>query len=448
MKISLYEHLQNISKKSPKMITALIIIGILSIVLTLFVWFTPWSENGVDATSSVPVELGTREFYTAIKGITHSVSFPIEKGEEIKILNNGDEFAPDFLNEIKKAKHSVTIANYIWRKGEFTNSIFDAAIEKAKEGVEVRILMDASGSTKAPKDKIDQLEKAGGRVGKFRPIGLRTITRANKRSHMRAFVIDGKVGYIGGVAFDDEWLGDGTQPKEWRDIIFKVKGQGARSIQNMFSDLWRQTSGEVLAGEDFYPTLPAFSASDNCDTSCIIPLFHAPSPDVEKNLSDFLWLSIMGAKDHVYLETPYLLPNDDILKALKQKVKDGVRVEILVPGPHVDSRVVQVASRSYYTEMLDAGIHLYEYQPAHLHSKVITIDGHWSIVGSANLDNRSSTLNVEGIIGVEDKALAQGIETQFELDKSRSIEVTKDNLTLGITDHLFGHVSRLFAKQY
>lgn len=261
-------------------------------------------------------------------------------------------------------------------------------------------------------------------------------------------IVDGSVGYIGGVAFDDEWLGDGTQPNEWRDIMFKMHGQGARGIQNMFSDLWRQTSGEVLVGPNFYPPLPPVLVSENCSDSCVVPLFHAPSPDVEKNLSDFLWFSIMGAKEHVTLETPYLLPNEDILKALKQKVKDGVRVEIMVPGPHVDSRIVQVASRSYYKEILDAGIHIYEYQPAHLHSKVITIDGHWSIVGSANLDNRSSTLNVEGIMGIEDKKLAKGLEEQIALDKSRSVEVTTDKLTLGFTDHVFGRVSRLFAKQY
>ncbi|MDB5266659.1 MAG: cardiolipin synthase [Parcubacteria group bacterium] len=430
------------------MTLALILIGILAILLTIFVWFTPWSENGVETHTKRLVSLGTSEFYTAIESVAHGVITPIPEAENIEILNNGDEFVPDLLQEIKGAEHSITLANYIWKEGALTNDLFDALTEKAKEGVEVRVLMDAKGSLKAPKDKIEALEKAGGRVAKFRPLGIRTITRLNKRSHLRAIAIDGKVGYTGGVAFDDEWLGDGTRPDEWRDMMIKMRGYGARAVQNMFADLWRQTTGEVLAGSDFYPPLPAIIVSDDCAGSCFIPLFHTPSPDVEKNLSDFLWLSIMGATDHIILETPYLLPNSDILNALKEKAADGVRVDIMVPGPYVDSRIVQVASRSYYAEILAAGIHLHEYQPAHLHSKIFSADGHWSIVGSANLDNRSSTLNIEGVFGIESAALARDLEKEFAIDKSRSVEVTQDNLTLGITDKLFGQVSRLFAKQY
>jgi cardiolipin synthase len=448
MKYQRLGRLHTFIKDHLKMITALFIIGIIAVVLTIVVWFTPLSDTQVDVRSTVPISLNTPEFYTAVESITHSPVFPIGPGEEVKILNNGDEFIPDLLSEIKNAKHSVTLANYIWKKGDLTNELFDALTAKAKEGVQVRLLMDATGGSKAPSDKVDALIAAGGKVAKFRPLGFKTITRTNKRTHMRAMIVDGSVGYIGGVAFDDEWLGNGMQPKEWRDIMFKFKGQGARSIQNMFNDLWRQTDGEILSGSDFYPTLPPVTVGDSCTTSCFVSLSHSPTPDLEKNLYQFFWLSISGAKDHIYMETPYLLPNGNILEALKQKVKEGVEVDIIVPGPYVDSKIVQLASRSYYKEMLDAGIHIYEYQPAHLHSKVMTADGHWSVVGSANLDNRSSTLNVEGIMGIEDKKLARGIEEQFLLDKSRSVEVSKDTFKVQVLDRLFGRISRLFAKQY
>ncbi|MES2214029.1 MAG: phospholipase D-like domain-containing protein [Patescibacteria group bacterium] len=448
MKFEPINSLRAYTRSSPKMVLTLIIIGILAILLTVFVWFTPWSENGVRTHSNTAISLGTREFYTAVESVTHGVITPIPEAENIEVLNNGDEFVPDLMKEIKGAKHSITLANYIWKEGTLTDGLLDALITKAEEGIEVRVLMDAKGSLKAPKDKIEKLEKAGGKVASFRPLGIRTITRLNKRTHLRAIVVDGQIGYTGGVAFDDEWLGDGTKPEEWRDVMFKMHGYGARAVQNMFADLFRQTTGEVLSGSNFYPPLPSIVVSDDCLGSCFIPLLHAPSPDVEKNLSDLLWLSIMGAKDHILLETPYLLPNSDIMEALKQKASEGVRVDILVPGPYVDSRIVQMASRSYYTEILEAGIHLHEYQPAHMHSKVFSADGHWSIIGSANLDNRSSTLNIEGVFGIESKTLAQDIEKEFALDRSRSVEVTKDNLTLGILDKLFGHLSRLFAKQY
>ncbi|MDB5254413.1 MAG: cardiolipin synthase [Parcubacteria group bacterium] len=430
------------------MVTALIIIGFFAVLLTIISWFTPLSDNSVDFSTTVPTPLGSPEFFLAAESIAGSASYPILKDEPVTILNNGKEFVPDLLNEIQNAKHSITLANYIWKKGTLTNQIFDAITAKAKEGVQVRVIMDATASLKAPHDKIEAFEKAGGKMEKFRPFGLRTITRMNKRTHLRAMVIDGIVGYTGGVAFDDEWLGDGTKPDEWRDIMFKFQGQGARSIQNMFNALWRQTSGEILSGPDFYPELPPSVVSDPCTDSCFIPLLQIPSPDLEKNLSQFLWISIMGAKDHVYIETPYLLPDKNILSALKQKVEEGVRVDIIIPGPHVDSRIVQLATRSYYKEVLSMGVHLYEYQPAHMHSKIMTADGHWSVIGSANLDNRSSTLNVEGMFGVEDKTLAKGIEEQFELDKSRSVEITDQSFVATIRDRIFGRISRLFAKQY
>ncbi|MBX4198941.1 hypothetical protein KW800_01530 [Candidatus Parcubacteria bacterium] len=431
----------------PKMITALIVIGVLATTLTLLAWFTPWTDTEVEVWSTVPMALSTPEFYRAAASIAHSPIYPLAEGS-VKILNNGDEFIPDLLQEIKGAKRSITLANYIWKKGNMTSEIFDALTERASAGVEVRVLMDGKGSLGAPKDKVAALEKAGGKIAKFRPIGLKTLTRLNKRTHLRAMAVDGETGYIGGVAFNDEWLGKGEEPGEWRDIMFKFTGLPARSIQDMFADLWRQTNGELLSGESFYPSLPNYAVSDTCKGTCFIPLYHSPTPDLEKSLYQFLWLSIMGAENHIYIETPYMLPNSNILKALKQKASEGVEVDILVPGPYVDSRVVQLASRSYYKEILDAGIHIYEYAPAHMHSKIVTVDGHWSVIGSANLDNRSSTLNVENLMGIEDRALAADIEKEFMLDKRRSKEITGDSFKIRVLDRLFGRVSRIFAKQY
>ncbi len=430
------------------MTLTLIIIGIIAIILTLVAWFTPWSDTVVEVRSTTEVPLGSPEFFVALQSIAHSPAYPLTDKESIDILNNGDEFVPDLMKEIGSAKHSITMANYIWKDGEMANSIIDALTAKAKEGVAVRVLLDGKGSLNAPDDKLRALEEAGGKVAIFRPLGFRTLTRANKRTHVRAIVIDGLIGYTGGLSFHDEWLGDGTKPDEWRDIMFKARGRGARGVQDMFNNLWRQTDGEILTGSDFYPLLPSATIEDGCKESCIIPFFHSPSPDLEKDLYEFLWLSMAGAKDHIYLETPYLLPNKNIVDILKKKVAQGVDVEIIVPGPYVDSRVVQLASRSYYASVLDAGIKIYEYQPAHLHSKIMTADGHWSVVGSANLDNRSSALNVEGMIGVEDTKLAEGLDAAFELDRSRSKQITKEDFAATVGDRLFGVLCRLFAKQY
>lgn len=426
---------------------SLISIGILAVLLTLAAWFTPLTDTRVETSISEPTALNSPEFYTALKAITGSPVYPLD--QKVTVLDNGDEFLPDILGEINNAEHSITLTNYIWEKGELAGAILDAVTKKAKEGVKIRIMMDAKGSLKAPQDKIEALEEAGGKVESFRPFGFRTLTRLNKRTHLRALVIDGKVGYIGGIAFNDEWLGDGTEPKTWRDEMFKFRGYGAQAIQDMFNNLWRQTDGEILAGEDFYPNLHPIAIGDNsADTSRFVPLFHSPTPDLEKNLAQMIWLSISAAEKRIYLETPYLLPEKNILKVLKEKAAAGVDVEIVVPGPYVDSKIVQLASRSYYKEIIDAGIKLYEYQPAHLHTKTLVVDGAWSVIGSANLDNRSSTLNVEGVIGVADETLARDLEQVFEHDRERSAEVTAGTLHIDILDKLFGHLSRLFAKQY
>lgn len=449
MKTGFKAYVKGIIKNNFRMITALIIIGALAIILTVLTYFTSFSEISIDTTSTIPLSINTPEFYTAVESIVGSTMLPLTKNDSIKILNNGDEFVPDLLSEIKGAKKSVTLANYIWKSGDLMDSVFGALTAKAKEGVAVRIIMDGSGSFNRPKDKIEELTKAGGVVEIFRPISIRTITRINKRSHIRAMVIDGKTGYIGGFAFRDEWLGNGLEPEEWRDIMFKVAGLPARSIQNIFNDLWRQTNGEILSGEDFYPTFPPVIVGENvCEDSCFVGMFHSPTPDLEKNLSQLIWLSSMGAKKHIHIETPYLLPDQNILNALKKKVAEGVDVEIIVPGPYIDSKTVQWASKSYYLEVLNAGIKIYEYQPAHLHSKIFTADNEWSIVGSPNLDNRSSTLNAEGALAIEDISLAKNIEAQFEIDKSRSVLVDKETFKENWSARIMGKISRLFSKQY
>jgi cardiolipin synthase len=428
-----------------KMITALIIIGLLAVVLTFITYFTSWSEVNVDTHATASIDLGSPAFFSSIESITGSPMLPL--GGEVKVLNNGAEFVPDLLNEIRNARKSITIANYIYKDGELLNPILDALTEKAKEGVEVRVFMDGKGSVGNPEDKIQALKDAGGKVDTFRPLWtIRTILRGNKRTHLRAIVIDGRIGYIGGIAFEDGWLGNADKPEEWRDMMFKVTGLPARNVQDMFNTMWRETNGEILAGDTFYPSFPSVSLP--CTSMCFATLLHIPSPDLEKNLSQLLWVSASGAKDHIYMETPYLLPDDNMLKVLKEKAMSGMDVEVLVPGPYVDSRIVQAASRSYYTEMLTAGIKIYEYQPAHMHTKIFTADGDWSIIGSANLDNRSSTLNVEGVMGIEDKKLAADLEKEFMKDREQATEITMDSFQTNALTRFFGRISRLFAKQY
>lgn len=426
----------------------LIGLAIICIFIVITSLFTSLGENTEPTSITSPLDLRTPDFFTVIESKTNS-SF--KSASKIAILNNGDEFLPDFLNEIEKAKKSITITNYIWSDGEMSDKLFDVLIKKAGEGVKVLILLDGLGGNRAPNEKIDSLKKAGGKVEVFRPIALGKLSRAHRRTHIRAMVIDGTIGYTGGLAFDDQWLGNGIGEKNWRDMMFKVEGNMTESLQNIFSNLWSESSGEILAGSDFYPNISS-SPLENMNSekagAKYVSMFHSPTPDMNRNLSNVLWLSIMGAKKHIFIITPYLLPDKNIEEALITKVREGVLIEIILPGTYHDAKHVQAASRSFYRNLLKAGIKIYEYQPGRLHTKMFTADGSWSLVGSANLDNRSNILNVENLLGIDDKEFAENLEKEFQKDKENSKEITKDSHKENWIGNTLGLFSRTFVKQY
>ncbi len=429
---------------SHKAVTILIIFAIGTIIFIIASLFTSLTEPALKVATSNPVTVGTPEFRATIESIARSPAQPLDS--EIIIIDNGTKFLEDLLKEIDSAQSSVTLTNYIFEEGEMTNQVFDALVLKAKEGVEVRILLDAFGGQDAPEEILEELKEAGGRVAYFRPFNFRSFSRAHRRTHVRAIVIDGYVGYAGGLAFRDDWLGDGTGEKKWRDTMYKYNGRMARATQDQFNSLWRQTDGEILTGPAFYPVVPKSLAIS--EDSYFLSLFHSPAPDVSADLLDLIWLTITGAEDHIYLSTPYLTPPPEIVEALTDAVKRGVRVEIVVPGPFTDTKLIQSATRSYYETLLESGVKVYEYQPGRFHEKSLTVDGHWSLIGSANMDNRSASLNVENLFGIEDKSFALEMEKQFEENKKRSKEVLKDEWNPNLIKQAYYQFISLFVKQF
>lgn len=391
--------------------------------------------------------MGGPAFATAVEAVTRSARRPVDG--EIALFDDGSVFLADLLREIRGARRSITMTDYIFRDGTMTRSTFAALTERARAGVQVRLLLDWNGSRHAPDDLLDSLRTAGGRVQVFRPLGFRYFTRLHKRTHARAIVVDGRVGYTGGIAFDDGWLGDGTGEEQWRDVMLKVRGSLARTVQDHFNALWRQTDGEILSGPAFYPTDgTSASAADTASSGWYVGLFHSPVSDLSADLQDLVWLSIAGARDHLLLATPYMTPDRDIRNALMAAAQRGVRVEIVMPGPHTDAKLIQAATRAYYDDLLAAGVRIFEYQPGRFHEKTITADGRWSIVGSANLDNRSATLNVENVLALEDSALARSLERELDAVKGRAAEVTAATWRPSPLQRLYFNFARVFAKQY
>ena len=467
--------------RHPKKLWFLSAVGAVTIVLVLAHLFTSFTERDPALSSTTPLELGTPDFAAAMESITRSPRQEVEG--EIAIFNDGTAFLDDLLSEIGRAQRSVTITNYIFEEGRMTGAILDALTEAAARGVEVRLLRDGNGSKHAPEDKLNALVAAGGQATAFRPFGIRSFLRFHRRSHVRAIVVDGEIGYTGGLAFDDQWLGSGSEPEQWRDVMFKFGGSLARATQDQFNALWRQTDGEILSGPDFFPTAgapldvpsgdsagahhgaPARELSsadttaelaapgaltevDGPPSSWFVGLFHSPMPDLSSDLYDMMWLSIAAARDRILVATPYMVPVDDILDALMDAARRGVRVEVLMPGPYTDAKPIQAATRARYDDLLAAGIRIYEYQPGHFHEKTLTVDGRWSMIGSANMDNRSATLNVENVFGVEDPALAAALEQEFELAEAKSIEITAESWDPNPLERAWHNLARIFAKQY
>jgi cardiolipin synthase A/B len=420
--------------------TFLIICGVLGIGTLLLNLFSSIGDNPKKRWTSKFPAIGSDEFFTALSRLMNT---PVERGDEIQILNNGDEFLPAFYEALTSAKKTINLTTYIWRDGKILDTVFEILIERANAGVEVRILIDGLGGKFVSQHHFEKLKNAGVIVGVFRPPRFGKLTRIHRRNHRRAMVIDGYIGFTGGMAFSDQWLGNAQTPEEWHDMMFKMKGAMAHSLQGAFAELWAGTTGEVLTGEKFYPPIPK-SRHD----SQYVSVASSPAPDTAP-LPNFYWFSISAAKKRILMTYPYIIPDKDTLNAIIQRARAGVSVKIILPSKHTDAQPVRWVSASHYEKLIKAGVEIYEYQPTFLHSKALVIDDKWSMIGSANMDIRSREANVENVMGVLDEEFAKNLEAIFLADKALSKKIILKNWR---RNHFFiellGLVSSMFDKQY
>jgi cardiolipin synthase len=315
---------------------------------------------------------------------------------------------------------------YIWTGGKMSDQVLEHLDTKLKQGIPVRIIIDAYGSkTNQPTEQFKVFKDLGGKISTFHSFTIAPwdFTKNEVRNHRRAIVIDGNIGYTGGMTISDPWLGNAGSPKEYRDMMFRTTGPMVHDIQGMFSELWTSMTGELLVGDAFYPKI---TPAQQKNALVYIPLASVPSPD-SLVMQKFVLLSLLGAQQKIYITTPYFLPDASFRTALINKAKAGVDVRILVPNEHNDTPSLRFASRYWYEELLQAGVKIYEYQPTFIHSKSIIIDGGWSIIGSANMDNRSRKLNDEDIFGISDKTFGQALENIFlqDLTQAKQIDLTE-----------------------
>lgn len=368
-------------------------------------------------TSSSQPEPGTEEF---VQALASAVAAPLGTGGTVRILNNGDGFYPVLFEEIRNARYSVHIMTYIWRKGELSDRLFGELIRCAERGIEVRVMIDGLGSIFVPRDDVRRLREAGGQIGVFSPLTFAEMIHVNHRNHRRAFVIDGRVGFTGGITIADQWLGNAQDPHHWRDLTVELTGPLAYTLQSTFVQLWINVTGEVLTGPKYYPEIQEPVTNPEM---LHVGIASSPSSEVQP-LLHILWFTLHTADTNIYIANAYFCPDRHIRRVLVEKARKGLDVRIMVPGTHTDSRLVRWSSHYFYRKYLKAGIRVFEYQPTMLHLKYVVVDNCWSLTGSANIDIRSVMTNQENVLGIADEELADRFQAVFLEDMKRCEEIT------------------------
>jgi cardiolipin synthase len=244
----------------------------------------------------------------------------------------------------------------------------------------------------------------------------------HRRNHRRAIVIDGTIGFTGGMAMKDTWLGHAQDPDHWRDMMFKVTGPLARSLQSAFVSSWVASSGELLVGSDVYPEMGKPSSG----VEAFIHLVNSPAAD-DYGMAEFFILPILAARKSIHIVTPYFIPDEHLESALKKKAKEGVDVQMLLPGKNIDARLPRLIAQSHYESLLTAGVRISEYRPTFLHSKFMVVDGKWSVIGTPNLNYRSRQLDEENAFGILDRGLAERLIREFEDDSENADRIELEN---------------------
>jgi cardiolipin synthase A/B len=360
------------------------------------------------------LQIAEPSFRTTLVGYTGGA---VVGGNQVEILLNGEEIFPAKLEVIRSARKSITYAQYVFEEGAPAADTAQALAERCRAGVKVHVLIDAVGSLLMPSQYRDWMTEAGCQVASYRPLTPWTIDRANYRNHRRILVVDGRVGVTGGSGTSGKWSGDGKQEGQWRDTDMRVEGPVVNQLQGAFAENWLEATGAAFGGPDYFPW--PIEAKGAVESQIVRS---SPAGGSVAMYTMFL-LAMASARRTIYITNPYFVPDDKMIETLLQARRRGVRIVLLLPGA-IDHNLVRQASQSRLGRLLQAGIQIYEYRAALLHSKTMVIDSIWATVGSTNLDRRSFELNEELNLVVYNADVARRLERVFVDDLERSRQVT------------------------
>jgi cardiolipin synthase len=364
------------------------------------------------------------QFPRAVAGL---LGYPLTPGNKITTLVNGDEIFPAMLSSIKDAKKTITLETYIYWSDDIGKQFADALCQRAQAGVKVHLLIDWFGSSNPIGNRniindlyLDQLRKAGVEVAIYHPLDPlypETFAQLDRRTHRKILVIDGTVAYTGGVCIAQEWVGNAQSPDLWRDNHYKAEGPIVSQLQAAFLADWADATGQILGTDDYFPPLEAKGNQ-------LAQVYASSASGGSQSMQILNLISIAAAGKSIRIESAYFVPDPVTEQAFIAACKRGVNIQIILPGPYIDVPIAREVSRARYDVLLNAGVEIYEYQPAMLHTKLMIVDDIWSSVGSSNQDIRSFKLNGEANLNVLDKQFAAEQTAVFEADKLKSKRIT------------------------
>src|SRR5579884_234302 len=394
-----------------------LVVAVLAILAQTIVLIVAFFGRGLRYKISSPgsQQLGSGEFLYALEALTDA---KLNAHTRLEVFTNGENFYEAEVDAIRRAENSVHLEAYIFQKGEIAKRVLDALTEKARGGVQVRVVLDGLGSLGCPSSYFDDLRAAGGRVEWYQPAKFSKLPHYNHRSHRELLVCDGRIGFIGGAGIADQWFHGRKGKPRWRDTMVHVSGDAVPNLQATFAENWLEASGELLVGADYFPRFEGGSGSH------VLVINSTPTAGGSTRARMLFQVLLASATKSIHITTPYFLPDGSMSQELVRAVIRGVEVKIITPGRHSDHMLTRSSSRRSYGALLKAGARIFEYQPAMIHAKILTIDGLWSVVGSTNFDNRSFGLNDEVNLAACDTSFAARLDEDFARDLADSREIT------------------------
>ncbi len=398
--------------------TGFLVVALLSICAVAVIILVGLFGRGVRYRVSAPgsESLDSESFLHMLEALTDS---KINRASTLEVLTNGDHFYQAELEAIRAAQKSVNLEAYIFARGEIAGRMVEALTERARAGVRVKLLLDALGSAGLNNRSLAGLTEAGGCVAWYHDFRFANLVRLNNRTHRELLIVDGRIGFIGGAGIADQWLKGVKKHPAWRDTVVRVEGDAVPNLQATFAENWLEAASEILTGDDY------FSRRELESGGRVLVVNSTPSGGGSTRARILMQLLIASARRNIHITTPYFLPDHSLTEALLKAMRErGVDITILVPGPRSDHFLTRSSSRRSYGRLLRAGARIYEYQPAMIHAKVLTVDGLWSVVGSTNFDNRSFGLNDEVNLAACDREFAARLDQDFRRDLASSAEIT------------------------